>query len=321
MESTESRNRTVWIIVAFIALVLCCCLAAAAAAVGGWVLSVPVSWTGSSMVEGDRIDQTFEVGTAPTLQIDNFAGSVTVEAGERGEIRVVAIKRASSASKLDRISVEITQQANGVAIRTRKPAGLNNASVKLMVTVPRDTYVDAHTGAGSVEVGGVERGAQIDSGAGSVIARNLGGEIDIHTGAGGVDAYDLRGRVQVDSGAGSVTIDGMDGDLDAHTGTGSIDVRRAEGAVQLDTGSGSIDYQGSPQGDCRFETGTGSITLRLPENLAADVDLHTGVGTITVGYAVEGQVSKRDVEGTISRGDEASIYAHTGAGSIDVHSQ
>jgi hypothetical protein len=48
------------------------------------------------------------------------------------------------------------------------------------------------------------------------------------------------------------------------------------------------------------------------------VDLETGMGTIDAGFAVDGYASRQEVKGTIGTGDQGSIYAHTGAGSIDL---
>ena len=83
-----------------------------------------------------------------------------------------------------------------------------------------------------------------------------------------------------------------------------------------DSGSGGIEYQGAPQGDCRFETGSGSITLELPPDLSMEVNLDTGTGSLDVGYDVAGTVSRKEVRGVIGDGSHGSIRAHTGAGSI-----
>ena len=106
--------------------------------------------------------------------------------------------------------------------------------------------------------------------------------------------------------------------LDANTGAGDIDVRVAAGTARLDTGAGSLRYQGMPQGECRFETGAGNITLTLPADLNVRVDLQTGAGDIDVDYAVDGRVTRQAVQGVIGSGAEGTIYAHTGAGNIDV---
>jgi DUF4097 and DUF4098 domain-containing protein YvlB len=312
----ETRNRNVWIIVAVVGVVLCCCALAVVAGVAGWFVIWPVSSSGPILSGGERIEQSFEVGEAPRLQIDNFAGRVTVRAGERGEIRMIAVKQGPPGSDLDRVQVEISEQADGLLIRTRKPSTLSTARVQLEVTVPAGTQLDLHTGAGNTEVRGLRSDVKVDTGAGDVIIADLTGDLDAHTGAGSVTIDGVSGRIQADTGSGSVRIGSVTGDIDAHTGSGSMEVREVSGRARLDTGAGSVDYQGEPEGDCRFETGTGSITLRVPVDLNMEVDLETGSGTITVDWPVEGQVSKREVKGTIGRGDGGSIRAHTGTGSI-----
>lgn len=315
----ESRNRGVWIFVIVAVLMLACCCVVIAGAGAAWrLVGWPANWMGGKGFEGEVIDQTFEVGRAPSLRVDNFAGSVTVRGGEGGDVRVIATKRVPNRGDLDRIQVEMVERDGGLLIRTRKPATMSNASVKLEITAPAGTYLDAHTGAGSVEASGLSGGGKLDTGAGSVTIQELRGDLDVHTGAGSVEGYNIQGRLKVDTGSGSVTVKGMEGESEIHTGSGGIDMAGAAGRVRLDTGSGSIDYMGAPEGDCRFSTGTGSVTLRLPADLSATVDLHTGSGSIEVGFAVDGQVSKRDVEGVIGDGAQVSIYARTGSGSIDL---
>ena len=260
----ESKNRTVWIIVAVIVVVLCCCALAVAAAVVGLFATQPLDWRGATSLQRERSEEAFVVGDAPSLEIDNFAGNVTVRAGERGVIRVVATKKAPRIGDLDRIEIKIDEQNGGLTIRTNKPSGFTNASVELEITAPGGTRLDARTGAGNVD------------------------------------------------------LNDSTGEIDARTGAGNINVRGAAGTARLDTGAGNIRYQGTPQGECRFETGAGNITLDLPTDLNVQVDLDAGMGNIDVDYAVDGQVTRREVNGVIGDGSQGSIYAQTGAGNIDV---
>jgi hypothetical protein len=317
----ETRNRNLWIIVAVVAVVLCICALVAAAVVAGlagWFVIWPVSSSGPIVSEGERIEQSFEVGESPRLEIDNFAGRVTVWAGERGEMRVIAVKQGAPGTDPDRIQVEVSELASGLLIRTRKPSMLSNASVLLEVTVPADTQLDLHTGAGNTEVRGIRSDVKVDTGAGDVTIADLTGDLDAHTGSGSVIIDGASGRIVADTGSGSVRISNVEGELDAHTGSGSMEVRQASGPARLDSGSGSLTYEGDPEGDCRFETGSGSITLRLPADLNMEVELDTGSGTITTDFAVEGEISKREVQGSVGRGDGGSIRAHTGTGSIQL---
>lgn len=260
----ESKNRTVWIIVAVIVVGLCCCGLAVAVAAVSWFATQPLDWVGVTSLQSERSEEAFVVGDAPSLKIDNFAGNVTVRAGERGVIRVVATKKAPRVGDLDRIELQIDEQNGGLTIRTRKPSGFTNAAVELEITAPAGTSLDADTGAGNVDV------------------------------------------------------DGLANEIGAHSGAGNLDVRGAAATARLDTGAGSIRYQGTPQGECRFETGAGNITLVLPADLNVRVDLDTGMGNIDVDYVVDGQVTRTEVNGVIGDGSQGSIYAQSGTGNIDL---
>jgi len=314
----EPRNRSVWIFVAVVLALMCCCFAVLTAG-AAWFVSWPSGWNIGGSVEGGQVVRTFEVDSAPDLEVDTFAGSVTVRAGSAGEIRVVVTKHAPRSSDLERIEVEMVEQEGGLLVRARTPRRLNNAWVKLEITAPAGTRVKAHTGAGSMGVSGFDGGAKLDTGSGSVTIGDLKGNVEVHTGAGSVEVRNVTGTLQVDTGSGRVTVEGVTGETSVHTGSGGIDVHNARGAGRYDTGSGSIDYQGSPEGECRFETGSGSISLRLPDGLNASVDLHTGSGSIDLAYDVDGQVSREDVQGIIGSWDEAAIYAHTGSGAVQLN--
>lgn len=275
---TKNRNTGVWIFLAIvvgIAVVSCCALAAIGAvgvpAILRSAFPEGVRWPliEVNLPEGEqteRIEKSFEVGSEPSVSIENFAGAVVIGAGEEGTIRVVATKRAEGTSNLDAIVVEMTAEGSRLEIRTSHPSvsNIHNMSVKLEITVPAGTDLTLRTGAGSVEVSGVQ------------------------------------------------------GSLRVEAGAGSIEIRDAAGPVSLSAGAGSIDYEGSPAGACQFHAGAGSIVLRLPADASVTVDLSAGLGGVHSELPVSGSVTKRSVRGTIGEGDQASITAGAGVGSIDL---
>ncbi len=124
-------------------------------------------------------------------------------------------------------------------------------------------------------------------------------------------------RLDLRTGAGNVEVDDVEGEISAHTGAGNVRVQGTSAPVALETGAGNINYEGEPAGDCTFQTGAGSITLSLPEDLNAEVGLTSGMGNVDVrGFDVEGQTSRTEVDGRIGSGEEATIEAHTGAGNV-----
>ncbi|MBN2204520.1 MAG: DUF4097 family beta strand repeat protein, partial [Thermoleophilia bacterium] len=125
-------------------------------------------------------------------------------------------------------------------------------------------------------------------------------------------------RVVVDNGAGEVHVEGVRGELDLHTGAGDVRATGALAGGRIETGAGTVHYEGAPLEDLYLQTGAGSIAILMPRDADVDLDLSTGVGSVDVDdFDVVGDVSRRDVKGTIGAGGPA-IEAHTGAGSIDV---
>jgi hypothetical protein len=63
--------------------------------------------------------------------------------------------------------------------------------------------------------------------------------------------------------------------------------------------------------------GDGSVELNLPDNFAADVDLHTGDGHISLDLpvTVEGRLSRSSIHGKLNGGGNL-LTIHTGDGSI-----
>lgn len=262
----ERGNRAVWIVVAVVTggAFLCCCLVGAAAIAG--LYAMPARGIGFARVE-ETTEQVLTVGEAPTLEVDNFAGRVTVRRGPSGEIRVTVTKKAVSTDRLAQIDVDVRAEDDGVRIRTSHRGALigsaGNASVDVEVVVPADA------------------------------------------------------RVELDTGAGNVEVDGVRGPISARSGAGRVRVQGAAAPVDLTSGAGEIDYEGDPRGDCFFSNGAGGITLRLPADADVEVTLTTGIGAINLGgFDVEGEISRMEVDGVIGTGEDASIEAHTGAGSI-----
>jgi hypothetical protein len=316
----EPRNRNVIIIIVAVAVLICLCLATAAGLLLSGLFITDARSTGPGAFTGAEESRTFVLEPGAALTVDNFAGNVTVQAGDEGRIQVVAVRRAASSGTRDRIQIQYQETARGLEVRSVKPAGLLiNAHVEFHIEVPPGTPVEVETGSGSVQILGTQAGVRAETGSGTVTAASLEGEVDLRTGSGNIDVQDAVGTVTVQTGSGALSLRDIEGDIDAHTGSGGITAEDASGQVRLDTGSGSVEYRGTPAGECRFQTGSGRVALYLPADIDARVDLQTSSGTVDVQFPVDGQSTRQRVEGVIGSGEEASIWARTSSGSIDVY--
>jgi DUF4097 and DUF4098 domain-containing protein YvlB len=147
------------------------------------------------------------------------------------------------------------------------------------------------------------------------------GRVDLRTGDGKIELGNFKGEMQLRSGDGSQELDSVDGKLHATTGDGHIrasgrfdelELKTGDGRVEARAGSGSALASG-----WRLESGDGTVTLEVPESLAADVDLHTGDGHIDLDMPVttEGKIRENEVRGKLNGGGNLLVI-HTGDGSI-----
>ena len=147
------------------------------------------------------------------------------------------------------------------------------------------------------------------------------GRVDLHTGDGHIDLANFKGEMQLRSGDGSQEVDNVDGKLRATTGDGHIRANGRFDELELKTGDGRVDARAAAgsalASGWQLESGDGTVTLEVPENFAADVDLHTGDGHIDLDMPVttEGKIRQNEVHGKLNGGGNL-LLIHTGDGSI-----
>lgn len=241
----------------------------------------------ASVTFADEWHKTFPVSGKPDLRIEVTDGSVSIRSSERNEI---AARVTTQGWKIGDSEVRITehQSGNRVEIDVRTPrlnVSFGRHSVEVELLVPRELLAQ------------------------------------IHSGDGKISAQDLKGELRLSSGDGSIEVDSIDGSLEAKTGDGHIRASGRWDRLDLQTQDGSVEADarvGSKMtGSWRVNTGDGHVTLRLPENFAADLDVHTGDGKITIDFPVttSGSFGGSDVRGKLNGGGQ-TLVVHTGDGPV-----
>jgi DUF4097 and DUF4098 domain-containing protein YvlB len=109
--------------------------------------------------------------------------------------------------------------------------------------------------------------------------------------------------------------------LRAHTSDGSVRVSGRFDVLELRTSDGRVEVEARPGSQLReawdIRSSDGSVTLRMPADLAADVALHTSDGSITtnIPIAVEGSFGRHDLHGKMNGGGKL-LTIHTSDGSL-----
>jgi hypothetical protein len=273
----------------------------------GWLLSIAVVGLAGAPARADEWSHRYPLKGAADLHVKTDDGSVRIETGDYTEIAARVTTEGWSIGP-EGASITESQSGDRVEIAVRLPQhrswhGIERRSVRVVLQVPKRADLDVRTGDGSVEVQPVSGRLNVSTGDGSITVEGLQGEIRLHTGDGAIRASGLAGQLQADTGDGHMTVRGRFELLDLSTGDGGID-------ADVEPGS-KVEKPWS------LRSGDGGITLRVPEDLGAELDAHTGDGHVVVDkpVTVTGTVGRDTVRGRLGAGGEP-LRIHTGDGSI-----
>jgi hypothetical protein len=260
-----------------------------------------------------REEKRFTVTGTPDLRLTTFDGAIEIRSGDGKTVVVEIEKRGPTQDAIDQLKVEAKQNGDRIEIEVKKPSheivlfgvGHMSPTAKLIVTMPRDGDVVARSGDGSIRI------------------EHVHGRLDLKTGDGSIRAIDIAGQLTLGTGDGSVTLEDVAGDLDVDTGDGSVSVAGKLAAVKLHTGDGSITFRAAPgtamKDDWSMTTGDGGVALYLPSDFGAELDAHTGDGSIRNELRLnpDGDEDKehRTLRGKLGAGGKL-LRIRTGDGSI-----
>ena len=272
-----------------------------------WLAGLGLLLLPAAPVRGDEWTHQYALKGRPELHVTTDDGSVQIEASDRREIGARVTTRGWRLGP-DEVVVTESQAGDRVDIEVRVPHdnwGMNfgHREIKVTLQVPREADLDIRTGDGSVSVQPVSGRLRIFTGDGSITADGLQGEIRLHTGDGSIRPTGLEGRLEADTGDGHMDVRGRFDVLELRTGDGGIEAEVARGS--------------KVSGAWTLRSGDGGITLRLPDDLSAELDAHTGDGHITLDFpvTVAGSISTSSVRGKLGAGGPP-LRVQTGDGSI-----
>jgi DUF4097 and DUF4098 domain-containing protein YvlB len=240
----------------------------------------------------DDWSKTYVITGKPDLRVDTSDANIHVSTWDQNTIEA---KVTTTHYKIgdDGIRIEEHQTGDTVEINVRFPhhgvtinlGNYKNHRVDVDIHMPREGRVNLHTGDGKIELS------------------NFKGEMQLHSGDGSQEVAAVDGKLRAMTGDGHIRADGRFDELDLKTGDGRVDARATSGSALATS--------------WRLESGDGTVTLEVPETLAADVDLHTGDGHIDLDMPIStaGKIREGEVRGKLNGGGNL-LTIHTGDGSI-----
>ena len=289
-----------------------------------------VALPGFASVAG-TFDRSFQVNGPADLEVLTRSGDITIRGGSgnnvsiHGKIHVGTVMWFSTAQKGEVQEIQnnppIRQNGNSIHIDY---VNAHNISIDYEITVPENTTVRTHSGSGDQTVEGIKGNTDLESGSGDMRLARLAGDFHFQTGSGDVRAREISGPARIKAGSGDIELDeNGTGDIEIRTGSGNITVNGINGGFRGEAGSGDIRAEGTPKNMWNIRTGSGNVNLRVPSDLAFDVDISSSSGTVVVNHpvttTVQGRVqeSRKSVVGKV-HGGGPTLSVHTGSGDIHV---
>ncbi len=252
-----------------------------------WIPCVVLTALTASPGFADEWKKSFTVSGRPDVRVTTTDGSVTVRPWERNEIGARVITQGWQIRPSE-VRVTGHQAGDRVEIEVLTPkefVSFGRHSVEVEVLVPRELRAEIHSGDGRIS------------------AQDLKGEIHLSTGDGGIEAGAIDGTLEAKTGDGSIRASGR---------WDRLDLRTDDGSVEADVRAGS-----KMTSAWTVHTGDGHITLRLPGDFAADLDVDTGDGKVTLDFpvTVSGAVGGGKLRGKLNGGGQ-TFAVRTGDGAI-----
>jgi hypothetical protein len=280
----------------------------ALAAVG---LSGIISFTAFAQDADHTWSKTYAVNGKPTLTLETSDANVAFHTC--GECREVRIHVEVVGRRLSDYRLEEGQSGDEVhfLFKEHPMVGVHivrhKDQTRVTVETPAELTLQAKTSDGNVTLSGLK------------------GELGLTTGDGNVDIDHVSGALRIKSGDGHVTISDAEGAIEARTSDGSLSVDGLFRAVALHTSDGSLDVnlrQGTKLTEASsIQSSDGSVTLHVPQNFAADLDVHSSDGRVdcalplTVDHYQTG--GSHELHGKLNGGG-AALSIHTSDGNVRI---
>ena len=194
--------------------------------------------------------KTFTVTGKPAVEVQADDGNVRVRSCDCNTVAARVLSQGYRANELkitssqtgDRIELEVLTHGIHFGI------GFHRQRLDIELTMPRESALTVRTGDGNID------------------AEQLKGEFRLSTGDGNIELRSLDGALQAKSGDGHMDVAGRFDALDLQSGDGSIRAEIAEGS-KINSG-------------WSVHTGDGRITMRVPKDFSAELDVHSSDGHV-----------------------------------------
>ena len=257
-----------------------------------------------------------------SVQINNIAGSVTVNGWEKPEVDI----QGELGAIVER--VDVTHAGDHIVIKVMLPENVDHprdrsAEARLQVHVPMNSTLEVSTVSAPITVDGIHGAATLHSVSGDVRAGLAGANEEANSVSGNVyvSGNPTVSTLRTSTVSGTVFLTHGAGDISAHTVNGRLDLA-VDGTKSVDVGSviGEVAFRGHllPGADMKATTVDGKLSLKVSADAGYIYDIATFGGSIHTCFG--GQNGSGPLSGQVgpNGAGHASVHLRSLRGVIDL---
>src|SRR6059058_5934004 len=259
----------------------------------------------------DQLQQDFPAGAS--LRVVNDRGTVTVNASDDNQIRVVVHKHISADRQSDaekwntatKTQINVSDHTVTVNANTQG-AGQHWIAADLELSIPRKAPVVISGRRGDVNVMGRNADIEISTQHGDISTSDITGKVNVNLSHGSARVSKVNGDVSLQGRGDDISLDEikggarLNGDLDMDSGdlrassligplrliTRSKDVRLSgvAGDIRLEDENGAVEIRSSKLGSMEIRNRNGEVQVYLPEKAGFQVNAQARGGEIQTDY-------------------------------------
>lgn len=262
-------------------------------------------------------DKTFDAKSGEQLEIKADFGDIKVQSGSSD---IIEVKIYGNSRTEDNVDFYFEETSKGLRIIAEKEGGswgswFSSYKLKFEIQVPSEFDLRLTTAGGDIYVTEIDGQKLLGTSGGDIKIAESYGKVKASTSGGDVDVKKHSGNCEVSTSGGDIKIEKLVGSIKASTSGGDIRIQSAEGEIEAGTSGGDIilDYHGENFGIGVSTTG-GDVTLRIPSDFIADLDLRTSGGDIEtdVSGVRADRISSSKFYGSMNGGGELVKLRTTG---------
>ncbi|WP_445664491.1 DUF4097 family beta strand repeat-containing protein [Fodinibius sp. AD559] len=260
----------------------------------------------------ESLDFSVEFGNLNIVGNDSSSSKITLRAtGDINDPAVIA-QELSIQKNIDNTDAKFeVNPASGSSISEK-------INLEATLSVPQHLALIAKTSGGHITASQLQNTQKLNTSGGHITLSDIDGTTNAKTSSGHITANRVFGDITMSTGGGHIKIQETGGNLDVKTGGGHIDIQNAEGSISAKTSGGNISSTiKSAHDQLRFSTSAGNISLSLPKDIAADLDISGTSVNLDDGFNFNGTKNRGSITGTLNGGG-LPIVINCGYGNVNI---